>query len=473
MLKGLIEFELNGSNMIIKGSHVYPDYIQKDSCVSVNGIRLTVNEILPVPRLYITNDIMNKVVFRSPANIEYGVEDGEIDCTGQILNITLQLDETRDIWIKPEIQKAIYNDQIRLDGIKLTVEEVYSNMFRVTIPKEMWETTSFKYLLQDMFVNIEYNRYDEYWMKLALDEAEKGRFTASPNPWVGCVIVKDNKIIGKGYHLKPGSPHAEVMAIRDAENKGFTIEDSTIYVTLEPCSHHGRTPPCVDLLIKKAPSRVVIGLLDPDHKVNGRGKQKLIEAGIRVTTRILKESISESLKSYIHHRKTGLPYIIVKIGLSLDGCYALQNKTPYWFTNEESRKYAHQIRAKSQAIIIGKTTELSDNPKLTTRLPNLPDDYIQPRKIILTREMNIPDLMKKIGEEGVIQCLIEGGAVIQNEFFKLGLVNELIIQESFKTLELPGIRWFDNVSLNKCHLQPKETFVLNGDITKRYIVNYR
>ena len=212
---------------------------------------------------------------------------------------------------------------------------------------------------------------DYYYLKMALAEAKKGRYTTSPNPAVGCVIVRNNKILGMGFHHCAGQPHAEVMALRAA---GFDVEGATCYVTLEPCSHHGRTPPCAQALIDARVKKVVIGSTDPDPRVSGKGIRMLLDANIQVvvaTGRLNKECIKLN-RAFFKSITTGRPFTILKYGMSLDGRVALSTNESKWITNDRCRADVQRLRLWSDAVITSYKTVLTDNPKLNVRLEDLP-----------------------------------------------------------------------------------------------------
>lgn len=202
--------------------------------------------------------------------------------------------------------------------------------------------------------------------------AQNGLGTTAPNPMVGAVLVYNNSIIGEGFTSPYGGPHAEVNAIQSVTDKTL-LKKATLYVTLEPCSHHGKTPPCADLIIKSQIPRVVIGTLDPHEKVAGQGIQKLKDAGCEVTVGVLKKECLEHHKRFLYFHQKKRPYIILKWGETSDGFIAPSNKLrdkatePYWITNIFSRQLVHQWRAEEQAILVGTNTVLKDNPKLDVR----------------------------------------------------------------------------------------------------------
>lgn len=212
-------------------------------------------------------------------------------------------------------------------------------------------------------------KIQEKYIKRCLELAKNGLGQTYPNPLVGSVIVYDNKIIGEGWHRKAGEPHAEVHAIQSVKDKSLLIK-STIYVSLEPCSHFGKTPPCSDLIIEKNIPNVVVGTLDPNPKVSGNGIRKLVEAGKKVTIGILEAECYELNKRFFTFHNKKRPYIILKWAESKDGFIAPLTKTeqkPVWITNAYSRQLVHKWRGEEQAILVGTQTAVDDNPSLTVR----------------------------------------------------------------------------------------------------------
>lgn len=206
---------------------------------------------------------------------------------------------------------------------------------------------------------------DESYIQLAIEIAKKGTGSVSPNPLVGCVIIKDNKIIGAGYHQKFGEEHAEINAINSSAE---SVEGSTLYVNLEPCSHHGKTPPCVDRIIKEKIKRVVIGTLDVNPLVSGNGVKALKKAGVDVKVGVLENECIELNKFFFKYITSKLPYVTLKAAQTLDGMIADKNKNSEWISSKESIKYVHWLRASYDAVLFGSDTAKIDNPKLTVRM---------------------------------------------------------------------------------------------------------
>ncbi len=234
---------------------------------------------------------------------------------------------------------------------------------------------------------LERRNVDEHYMNLALRLAEKGKGKVNPNPLVGAVIVKNDTIIATGYHKEYGEPHAEVNAVAKAkETMADQIEGSTIYVTLEPCSHHGKTPPCTDLIIECKIAEVVIGMEDPNALVAGRGIRKLRENGIKVRVGILEEECRKMNDIFIKYITTGLPLVLLKSAMSLDGKIATRTGKSKWISCEASRKQVHELRNRFMGIMVGVGTVIADDPMLDCRLK----DGADPVPIIVDSNLRIP-----------------------------------------------------------------------------------
>lgn len=230
-------------------------------------------------------------------------------------------------------------------------------------------------------------KVQEKYIKRCIELAKNGLGTTYPNPLVGCVIVFENTIIGEGWHKKSGEAHAEVIAIESVQNKEL-LSSSTLYVSLEPCSHFGKTPPCADLILKYKIPNVVIGTIDPNSKVAGKGIQKLKDSGVNVTFGILEKEGNELNKRFFTFHRKSRPYIILKWAESADGFISPINKSeqkPVWISNEYSRQLVHKWRSEEQAILVGTQTIIDDNPSLTVR------DWvgINPIRVVIDRENTI------------------------------------------------------------------------------------
>ncbi|WP_145513586.1 bifunctional diaminohydroxyphosphoribosylaminopyrimidine deaminase/5-amino-6-(5-phosphoribosylamino)uracil reductase RibD [Yersinia massiliensis] len=246
---------------------------------------------------------------------------------------------------------------------------------------------------------------DEFYMARAFELARKGRFTTHPNPNVGCVLVRDGEIVGEGYHLRAGEPHAEVHALRMAGDKA---QGATAYVTLEPCSHQGRTPPCADALINAGIVRVVAAMQDPNPQVAGRGLYKLKQAGIAVDHGLMLAQAEAVNLGFLKRMRTGFPYLQLKMAASLDGRTAMASGESQWITSPQARQDVQRFRAESAAILSTSATVLADDPSLTVRWDELdietqalyPRDTLrQPVRIILDSQNRVTPQHKVIQQE--------------------------------------------------------------------------
>jgi len=234
-------------------------------------------------------------------------------------------------------------------------------------------------------------------MQLALKQAELGLFITSPNPRVGCVIVKEGNVLAQGHTQPAGQAHAEVVALRDAAARVVDVRGSTVYVTLEPCSHHGRTPPCTDTLIQAGVGRVVAAIEDPNPLVAGQGLARLSAAGIKTEVGVLAEPAREMNIGFFSRMQRGRPWVRMKIAASLDGGTALLNGVSQWITSEPARADGHAWRARACAILTGMGTVQQDDPQLTVRAVSTPR---QPRRIVLDSQLQISSSARVIDEGG-------------------------------------------------------------------------
>ncbi len=312
---------------------------------------------------------------------------------------------------------------------------------------------------------------DNVFMQRALQLAEQGKYKTSPNPMVGAVLVKNGKIIGEGYHRRAGAAHAEIVALQQAKENAA---GSTLYVTLEPCCHTGRTGPCTDAIIKAGITRVVIPVKDPDKRVNGKGIRVLRKAGITVTTGVLRKEAVQLNESYFGYYKLGRPFIILKVAQTLDGRIATGSGDSRWISSTVSRKEAHILRAQVDGIVVGMETVRKDNPALTVRKVA----GINPYRIVLTRSLRFPpkcqlldnnddyktivattapaaerfaktkrgrnliywrlrekqngilrvsDLVSVADSFGLRSLLVEGGSMVATAFLQAGLVDKIVV----------------------------------------------
>ncbi len=233
-----------------------------------------------------------------------------------------------------------------------------------------------------------FNEYDQNFMQQAIMLAEIGLYTTMPNPRVGCVIVKDGVVVGRGAHLHAGEPHAEVHALREA---GESAQGADVYVTLEPCSHHGRTPPCADALVAAGVKRVIAAMQDPNPKVAGAGLARLQSQGIEVASGLLEAEAQALNPGFISRMTRGLPFVRSKIAASLDGRTALANGVSQWITGDKARDDVQQWRARSCAIMTGVRTVLLDDPQMNVRRPDLLEikSGIQPLRVVVDSRLRI------------------------------------------------------------------------------------
>jgi diaminohydroxyphosphoribosylaminopyrimidine deaminase / 5-amino-6-(5-phosphoribosylamino)uracil reductase len=238
---------------------------------------------------------------------------------------------------------------------------------------------------------------EERLMRRALELARLGRYTNQPNPRVGCVIAQGKQIVGEGFHRKWGEPHAEVRALDAA---GLAARGATAYVTLEPHSYHGRTPPCTDALIRAGVARVVCGTLDPNPKVHGEGVRQLQAAGIEVRTGVLEAEVRELNLGFEKRMRSGLPRVIVKIGASLDGRVALANGVSRWITSAQSRADVQRLRAEAGAVLTGIETVLADDPQLNVRDPQIEMLGRQPLRVVLDSRLRMPASARMLSSPG-------------------------------------------------------------------------
>ncbi|AUI85463.1 riboflavin biosynthesis protein RibD [Vibrio azureus] len=265
---------------------------------------------------------------------------------------------------------------------------------------------------------VEFTPFDIKMMSRALKLAQRGIYTTAPNPNVGCVIVRDGKMVGEGYHHRAGEPHAEVHALRMA---GELAEGATAYVTLEPCSHYGRTPPCAEGLIKANVSRVVCAMQDPNPQVAGRGIQMLKEAGIEVQVGLLEGEALALNRGFIKFMKTGMPFVQLKMAASLDGQSALQNGQSQWITSPMARQDVQRYRAMSGAILSTSKTVVADDASLNIRWQELPasvqtcyqqNDVRQPPRVILDRQGQLHQDLALFKTDGKRIIVSQKGEVI-------------------------------------------------------------
>ncbi|MFA4889736.1 MAG: bifunctional diaminohydroxyphosphoribosylaminopyrimidine deaminase/5-amino-6-(5-phosphoribosylamino)uracil reductase RibD [Candidatus Omnitrophota bacterium] len=308
----------------------------------------------------------------------------------------------------------------------------------------------------------------EYYMRLAMKLALKAKGKTSPNPMVGALVVKNSRIVGEGFHEKAGLAHAEIIALEIAQAKA---RGATLYVTLEPCTHFGRTPPCVDRIIKSGVKEVVVGMIDPNPLNNGKGASILKNHGIKLTQGILKEELARMNRVFIKYITKKMPFVTVKVAESLDGRIATKSGDSKWITSDKSRAFAHSLRKDFDAIMVGVNTVLRDNPRLDAwfskkhplkiivdsqlstpqkanifsgksrvviaTLPCRPGQETENRKnlapqaqIIEVKEkagqIDLRNMLKKLAQLGIASILVEGGGTLIGSLFDEGLVDQVL-----------------------------------------------
>lgn len=354
---------------------------------------------------------------------------------------------------------------------------------------------------------------DEKYMDLALELAEKGRGYVNPNPMVGAVVIKDGEIVGKGWHKFYGGPHAEVYALDEAGEKA---EGATIYVTLEPCSHFGKTPPCAEKIKKIKIKKCVIACLDPNPIVAGRGKKILEEAGIEVVVGVREKEAKELNKVFMKYITEKNPYLFLKCAITLDGKIATNERDSKWITNEKSREKVQFLRHEYMGIMVGINTLINDNPRLTARIENgvnpfrivvdphlrtpLESNFVNMaddnKSIIVTSKENekndkitelenknvkiiymegfnfsVHEILKKIGELKIDSVLLEGGSYLISKAFKENRIDggEIFIAPKILGGGLPFIDGFDFKEIKDCfHLENVKFNVYDDNISVEF-----
>lgn len=353
------------------------------------------------------------------------------------------------------------------------------------------------------------SRKDEYYMDMALSLAKRGTGRTSPNPRVGCVIVRDDRVIGSGWHEYYGGPHAEVNAVRDA---GGNIRGTTVYITLEPCCHYGKTPPCADMLVEKRPTRVVVGIMDPNPLVDCKGAERIRAAGIEFKAGVLAEKCRDSNRGFISRIVRGRPWVTIKSAVSLDGNIALSDGTSKWITGAEARNCVHAVRSENDALLTGIGTVLADDPLMNVRSA----DGIDPLKVVLDGNLRMPanavmlekgrtvifcrndapddnahslqargaeiirlaqesytpnNVLKELARIGVNYLMVEAGAGVTGSFIKDGLADEALLFVAPKLMG-HGIHFTERLNIecmadavslkNVCCTRCGEDFLIRG-----------
>lgn len=327
---------------------------------------------------------------------------------------------------------------------------------------------------------------DAYFMNLALQQAQQGELTTRPNPAVGCVLVKNHQIIASGFHQKAGTAHAEAAALHNAQSNQQDVQEATVYVTLEPCNHTGKTPPCTQALIDAKVSRVVVACTDSNPQVSGLGIQKLLKSGIKVTVGVCEDKARALNAGFLKAMVIKMPYVRLKVAASLDGRTAMEDGESKWITSIQSRQDVQYLRAKSGAIITGSGTIIADNPALTVRFNGLGTPLCQipkPKIVVVDRQgrLNYQDDYQVFTDKNTLlwrdelpnllhilatqyQCydvLVEAGSKLSGAFIAQNLVDELIVYQapcllgtkSYPMFEfgLEGLAWQKRFDLIEVH----------------------
>jgi diaminohydroxyphosphoribosylaminopyrimidine deaminase/5-amino-6-(5-phosphoribosylamino)uracil reductase len=345
-------------------------------------------------------------------------------------------------------------------------------------------------------------------MALAVAEASRGVGRTHPNPSVGAVIVRGERVVGRGFTSPPGGPHAEINALADA---GAKAKGATLYCTLEPCDHQGRTGPCSQAIIDAGVRRVVFAMNDPNPLVNGKGERRLKRAGVQVSKGVLHDAAEALNRPFLKFMRTGLPWVTLKAGITLDGKLATSTGASKWITNETSRGVVHQLRNVVDAIVIGQGTARADDPQLTTRLPDgggrnalrvvLDPELSCPPKlrifdttdaptlivtrksvdskqaraflaqgveVLSTRKFDLRSVLRALAEGGALHVLVEGGAWTHGSFLAADLVDELVLFVAPTIFGADGVSWAGLAGLTDPkkakRFGPLQAVTLDGDV---------
>ncbi|MCA3012814.1 MAG: bifunctional diaminohydroxyphosphoribosylaminopyrimidine deaminase/5-amino-6-(5-phosphoribosylamino)uracil reductase RibD [Myxococcaceae bacterium] len=354
---------------------------------------------------------------------------------------------------------------------------------------------------------------DERFMRLALDEARKGLGRTHPNPAVGAVVVKGGKVIARGFHARAGTAHAEAVALAQA---GARAKGATLYSTLEPCDHFGRTPPCTQAILEHGVRRVVYGSADPNPLVDGKGVRRLRRAGVAVTGGVLEAECDALNEPFLKVMRSGLPFVTVKAGVTLDGKIATAAGRSKWITSEAARASAHGLRDRVDAIVVGAGTVLADDPALTTRVPGgrhavrvVLDPRLRtaptakvyasngPRVVVVTARpagsvrtrafsrrgvevltvaagpagLDLDAALRALARQGALHVLVEGGAHTIGRFLSAGLVDELVLYMAPAVFGADGLSWAGALGVRRVDEAPRFRFEelasVDGDVRLR------
>ena len=328
-------------------------------------------------------------------------------------------------------------------------------------------------------------------MRTLIVDASTYRFTTKPNPTVGAMIVNEEKVLCTGFHTKYGCNHAEVECLNQLDSKNLSAEDKkklSLLVTLEPCCHHGKTPPCTDEIIKSGIKNVIVGSLDPNPLMSGKGIQVLRDAGINVKTDVLSNEVKKANYSFFFKHKNNRPFICIKIAMSNDGMSHSLNGSSTWITSKKSRDDVQSLRANYDAIVTGGNTVRDDNPRMNARVSY---DVNQPRRIVITREKNwdmkmnffrdnnfeivnscqLDEFIKSFQDRDTCSLLIEAGPKLVNSFLDAGLCDQFVIYKSNRDLGQNGVPWFENKNaLIKKGFKLKARSYIVSDVKEVYTI---
>ncbi len=334
-------------------------------------------------------------------------------------------------------------------------------------------------------------------MRRALDLAARGRGRVEPNPMVGAVLLdRAGQAVGEGYHQQYGKEHAEVNALADARQRGVDPAGLTMVVTLEPCAHTGKTPPCVEALLQARVGRVVVAMVDPYEEVSGRGIARLREAGLVVEVGVEETAARRLNEAFIKRVTTGLPWVILKWAQTLDGRTATATGHSQWISNEASRAAVHELRAVVDVVAVGVGTAIADDPSLTARLPGGASPSRVARRVVFDRSGRLPrdgklrtdggppltvmagplgESLRQLAAEGVTNVLVEGGAMLGGALLAKGLVDQLRVFVAPKVVgdaaAFPAIRGLDCLTMDHARgLELTEVRALGGDVMLDYRV---
>jgi len=327
--------------------------------------------------------------------------------------------------------------------------------------------------------NTAFSDFDIQMMQKAIDLARKGVYSTKPNPAVGCVITQQEKIIAEGWHQKAGEPHAERVALANATE---SVKGATVYVTLEPCSHHGKTPPCADALVESGVARVVIAMQDPNPLVAGNGIKRLEQAGIVVDSGILSEEAAALNKGFVSAMKSNRPFIRLKVANSLDGRTAMANGESQWITGPESRNQVHLMRAQHGAIVTGVGTVLADDPSLNVRLPDdvlaelgLTAENCHPLRVVLDANLSTPLEAKMLSLPGRTLLMTSKETADQNldlieRFYQKG-AEVIAVESDGDKLDIPSVLSYLVESENIYDVMVEAGAIVAGAFIQADVVN--